>query len=65
MQAVVPVFVLHDGVMIWKHFPHYWTFVREIQRNIDFSLLKARISYWKIFDLPEIWDRIKVVVYSC
>ena len=23
---------IHDDVMKWKHFPHYWSFVRGIQR---------------------------------
>ena len=49
--------LLHDDVMKWKHFPCYWTFVREIHRYpvnspdkgqwrgaLMFSLICARIN---------------------
>ena len=27
-------FTTHDEVIKWKHFPHYWTFVRGIHRSV-------------------------------
>ena len=50
---------LHDDVIIWKHFPHYWPFVPGIHRSpvnsphkgqwrgaLMFSLICARINSW-------------------
>ena len=50
---------LHDDVIKWKHFPHYWPFVRGIHRGpvnslhkdqwrgaLMFSLICARIKGW-------------------
>ena len=49
----------HDDVIKWKHFPHYWPFVRGIHRSpvnsphkgqwrgaLMFSLICARINGW-------------------
>ena len=49
----------HDDVIKWKHFPHYWPFVRGIHRSpvnspqkgqwrgaLKFSLICARINGW-------------------
>ena len=49
----------HDDVIKWKHFPHYWPFVRGIHRSpvkpthkgqwrgtLMFSLICARINSW-------------------
>ena len=33
-KAVVPVIIwIHDDAIKWKHFPHYWPFVRGIHRS--------------------------------
>ena len=44
-----PVIPCHDDVIIWKHFPHYWTFVREIHRppvrHSKTALLCVRVLY--------------------
>ena len=50
---------LHDNVIKWKHFPHYWPFVRGIHRSpvnsphkgqwrgaLMFTLICARIIGW-------------------
>ena len=50
---------LHDDVIIWKHFPRYWSFVRRIHRSpvnsphkdqwrgaLMFSLICAWINVW-------------------
>ena len=49
----------HDDVIKWKHFPHYWPFVREIHRSpvnfphkgqwrgaLMFTLICARMNGW-------------------
>ena len=36
-EAILP----HDDVIKWKHFPHYWPFVRGIHRSPVNSLTKA------------------------
>ena len=51
--------VMHDDVIKWKHFPHYWPFVRGIQRSpvdsphkgqwrgaLILSLICTRINGW-------------------
>ena len=51
--------VWHDDVITWKHFPHYWPFVRGFHRSpvnsphkgqwlgaLLFSLICARINGW-------------------
>ena len=45
------VFRNHDDVIIWKHFPHYWPFVRGIHRSqwhgaLMFSLISTWINGW-------------------
>ena len=30
---MAPTFILHDDVIKWKYFPHYWPFVRGIHRS--------------------------------
>ena len=44
---------VHGDVIKWKHFPHYWPFVRGIHRHkgqwrgaLVFSLIYARINGW-------------------
>ena len=32
MQLISHIHSKHDGVIKWKHFPHYWPFVRGIHR---------------------------------
>ena len=52
-------YVYHDDVIKWKHFPHYWPFVRGIHRSpvnsphkdqwrgaLVFSLICTRINGW-------------------
>ena len=52
-------FLCHDDVIKWKHFPHYWPFVRGIHRSpvnsphkgqwrgaLMFTLICARINGW-------------------
>ena len=62
MQAILPDCAKcagHDDVIKWKHFPHYWPFVRGIHRSpmdtphkgqwrgaFMFSLICARINGW-------------------
>ena len=52
------ILAFHDDVIKWKHFPHYWPFVRRIQRSpvnsphgqwhgaLVFSLICTRINGW-------------------
>ena len=48
------VYIYHDDVIKWKHFPSYWSFVnsaefpaqRPVTRNFDISLISGRINGW-------------------
>ena len=57
--SFISVLALHDDVIKWKHFPHYWSFVRGIHWSpvnsphkgqwhgaLMFSLICARINGW-------------------
>ena len=35
----------HEDAMTWKHFPHYWTFVREIHRSLADSHHKRPVTW--------------------
>ena len=43
---------MHNDIIKWKHFPHYWPFVRGIlrcgqwRRTLMFSLICARTNSW-------------------
>ena len=59
MKDMNQIFVWHDDVIKWKHFPRYWPFVRGIHRSpvnsphkgqwrgaLMFTLISARINGW-------------------
>ena len=67
---------MHDDVIKWKHFPHYWPFIRGIHRwrgfpsqrtvtrsfNVFFDLrLNKHLS---IIQTPVIWDAIALIMTS-
>ena len=54
---LVPVLfaILHDGVMKWKHFPHYWPFVRGIHRSPVNSPHKGQWRGALMFSLICVW----------
>ena len=41
----------HDDVIKWKHFPHYWPFVRGIHWSLVNSLHKGQLSGALMFSL--------------
>ena len=44
--------VFHDDVIIWKHFPRYWPFVRGIHRSlVDYLSKPVTQSFHVFFDL--------------
>ena len=45
----------HDDVIKWKHFPHYWPFVRGIHRSPVNSLHKGRWCRALMFSLICTW----------
>ena len=45
----------HDDVIKWKHFPHYWPFVREIHRSPVNSLHKGQWHGTLMFSLICAW----------
>ena len=50
------VFVsIHDDVIKWKHFPHYWAFVRGIHRSPVNSLHKGQWRGALVFSLICAW----------
>ena len=46
---------LHDDVMKWKHFPHYWPFVRGIHRSLVNSPHKGQWRGAFMFTLICVW----------
>ena len=67
----------HDDIIIWKHFPRYWTFVRGIHRSPVDSPHKASVAehWWLLWSAPEqtveqtigtpvIWDAIAFIMVS-
>ena len=68
---------IHDDVIKWRHFPHYWPFVREIYRSAVDSLTKASDAelsgfLWSMpqetfeqpIETPVIWDAIVLIMSS-
>ena len=52
---IVIVTVFHDDVIKWKHFPHYWPFVRGIHR---FTVNSQHKGQWRgalMFSLICVW----------
>ena len=45
----------HDDVIKWKHFPHYWPFVRGIHRSPVNSLHKGQWHKALMFSLISAW----------
>ena len=58
-SLLILIFVYHDDVIKWKHFPRYWSFMRGIHRSpwnsphkgqwrgaLMFSLIYTRINGW-------------------
>ena len=46
---------IHDDVIKWKHFPHYWSFVRRIHRSPIDSLKKSQWHSVLMFPLICTW----------
>ena len=42
----------HDDVIKWRHFPHYWPFVRGIQRSLIIPITKSSDAELWCFHLP-------------
>ena len=49
------IYQLHDDVTKWKHFPHYWPFVRGIHRSPVNSLHKGQWRGALMFSLICVW----------
>ena len=49
------IFMLHDDVMKWKHFPRYWPFVRGIHRSPVNSTHKGQWRGALMFSLICVW----------
>ena len=47
--------ILHDDIIKWKHFPHYWPFVRRIHRSPVNSLHKGQWRGTLMFSLICAW----------
>ena len=47
--------VHHDDVIKWKHFPHYWPFVRGIHRSLVNSTHKSQWRGALMFSLICVW----------
>ena len=66
---------LHDDVITWKRFPHYWTFVRIHQSTMNYRhkgpsiaglrcfirCFSALLRSWINSRLPVIWDAITLM----
>ena len=50
-----PVLCYHDDVIKWKHFPHYWPFVRGIHRSPVNSPHKGQWRGALMFSMICIW----------
>ena len=55
LQQLVADTVSHDGVIIWKHFPRYWPFVRGIHRSRRISRTKTSNTELWCFALICVW----------
>ena len=49
------LFCIHDDVIKWKHFPHYWPFVRGIHRSPVNSPHKGQWRGALMFSLICVW----------
>ena len=49
------IFVIHDDVITWKHFPRYWPFVRGIHRSPVNSPHKGQWRGALMFSLICVW----------
>ena len=48
----------HYHVMTWKHFTHYWSFVRGIHRSpVDSALLADLLSFWFLSQRASKWEQ--------
>ena len=51
----LPLYCLHDDVIEWKPFPHYWPFVQGIHRSPVNSLHKGQWREALMFSLICVW----------
>ena len=69
------MFLLHDDVIKWKHFPRYWLTVREIDRWIPLTMASHAELWCFLWSAPEqtieqtieplvIWDAIELIMTS-
>ena len=74
------VWVIHDNVIKWKHFPHYWYVARGIHRSpvnsphkgqwrgalitSFFFDLRLKKRWSKAMERPVIWDAIAFIIIS-
>ena len=54
------IFVIHDDVIKWKHFPRYWPFVRGIHRSPVNSPHKGQWRGALMFSLICVWINVWV-----
>ena len=54
--------ICHDGVIKWKHFPRYWTFVRGIHRSPVNSPHKGQWRGALMFSLICVWINVKLTI---
>ena len=59
-NKVAFVQIIYDDVIKWKHFPHYWPFVREIHRSSVNSPHKGQWRGGLIFSLICAWKKVFV-----
>ena len=66
---------IHDDVIKWKHFPHYWPFVRGIHQWITptkasdvelwyFLWFVPEQTAFETIETPVIWDAIMLIMMS-
>ena len=48
-------YYFHDDIITWKHFPHYWPFVREIHQSLVDSHHKGQWQEALVFSLICAW----------
>ena len=53
-------FLLPDDVIKWKHFQHFWSFVRGIHRSLVISLHKGQLRGALMFSLNCAWINVWV-----
>ena len=66
----------HDAIIKWKHFPHYWPFVRGIHQSLvdsakvsgaelcDFLWSMPEQTIEPTIEMPVIWDAIALIMMS-